>query len=268
MWGQGFGEFGHIGGDGNAATVSRSLGGLMLGADAYIDDRYRIGVAAGYTKSWLNIDPRASSGSVESIFGGLYGGADFASLRLRAGALYSGNGYDTSRTIVFPGFQDTARSSYSGDTVQAFGEIGWPFSVPGATVEPFAGGLAMHIHTDDFAEAGGVSALSGPSRSYDYQATTIGIRLASEPLSGIIVRGLLGWRHGFGDLAPVSLLAFNDASLPFPITGAPIARDSLVAETGVDWRLTHSASAGIFYSGVISDKSYANAVQGRVKINF
>jgi outer membrane autotransporter protein len=179
-WGQAFGSFGHIGGDGNAATLQRSMGGFILGVDASLDERYRLGVVAGYTQSILSLDARGSSGSVDSTFAGLYGGASLNALQLRGGAFYAYNRYGTDRGVAFPGFADNATSGYGGDTLQAFGEAGWRMPLAafaGPTfVEPFVGALAMHIDTSSFSEAGGASALNGASAGYDYGATTLGVR--------------------------------------------------------------------------------------------
>ena len=158
-----------------------------------------------------------------STFGGVYGGASFEALQLRAGALYTYNRYGTDRSIAFPGFADTASAGYGGDTLQAFGEAGWRVAVNGlagaASIEPFVGALAMQIDTASFAEAGGVAALNGASQGYDFGATTLGLRgeathvLANVPLLA----------RGHGRLAPcvrrhtpTSVLAFASApSLPF-----------------------------------------------------
>ncbi len=123
-WGQAFGAFGHIGGDGDAATLGRSVGGFILGADVGFDNRYRLGVAGGYTRSALTLDARASSGHVDSTFAGVYGGATLAALQLRGGALYAYNRYGTDRSVVFPGFAEADGAGYGGDTLQAFGEAG------------------------------------------------------------------------------------------------------------------------------------------------
>ncbi|MGA2795450.1 MAG: autotransporter domain-containing protein, partial [Roseiarcus sp.] len=274
-WGQAFGSFGHIGGDGNAATLDRSMGGFILGVDASLDERYRLGVAAGYTQSTLSLDARASSGSVDSTYAGLYGGASLEALQLRGGAFYAYNRYGTDRSIAFPGFSDAASSGYGGDTLQAFGEAGWRVGLSGFAgptfVEPFAGALAMHIDTSSFSEAGGASALSGASQGYDYGATTLGVRseatlFANTPL---LARTMLGWRHVFGDVTPSSTLAFESApSLPFTITGAPIARDALVVEAGFDWRLSSNATVGVFYSGELGARDEDNAIKGKLEIAF
>ena len=274
-WGQAFGSFGHIGGDGNAATLDRSMGGFILGVDGTLEERYRIGVAAGYTQSTLSVDAVGSSGSVESTFGGVYGGASLNALQLRGGALYAYNRYGTDRSVDFPGFSDTASAGYGGDTLQAFGEAGWRFGLSGFAgptfVEPFVGALAMHIDTSSFSEAGGASALTGASQGYDYGATTLGFRtqaalFANSPLSA---RTMLGWQHVFGDVTPGSTLAFESApSIPFTITGAPVARDALVVEAGFDWRLSNNATLGVFYSGEIAVRDEDNAIKGKLEIAF
>src|SRR6185312_14447839 len=74
-WAQGFDSWGHLGGNGNAATTTNNSGGFILGADATLFSRYRLGVAGGYANSSLGDAARASSGNVSAAYIGLYGGA-------------------------------------------------------------------------------------------------------------------------------------------------------------------------------------------------
>jgi fibronectin-binding autotransporter adhesin len=274
-WGQAFGSFGRIGGDGNAATLDRSVGGFILGADASPDNRYRLGVAGGYTQSTLSLDARASSGHVDSTFAGVYGGATLNALQLRGGALYAYNRYGTNRSVVFPGFSDADSAGYGGDTLQAFGEAGWRIGLSGfsrqTSIEPFVGAAAMHIGAASFSEAGGAAALNGAGVGYDYAATTLGARAEATLFDNapLVARGMLGWRHVFGDVRPTSTLAFAGApSIPFAVAGAPIARDALAVEAGVDWRLTRQATVGVFYSGSLAARDEDNAIKGKLDIAF
>ena len=266
---------GHIGGDGNAATLDRSLGGFILGVDGTLDNRYRLGVAAGYTQSTLSVDARGSSGSVDSTFAGLYGGASLNALQLRGGALYAYNRYGTDRSDRLPRlrrhgerrlWRRHAAGVRRGRLADAAERLcGADF------VEPFVGALAMHIDTASFTEAGGSSALTGASQGYDYGATTLGIRAEATLFSNVplLARGLLGWQHVFGDVTPASTLAFESApSIPFSIAGAPIARDALVVEAGFDWRLTRNATFGVFYSGALAVRDEDNAIKGKFEVVF
>ncbi len=274
-WGQVFGSFGSIGGDGNAATLDRSVGGFVLGEDATLGDRYRLGVAGGYTQSTLGLDARASSGKVDSTFAGVYGGASFDALQLRGGGLYAYNRYGTDRSVAFPGFNDAESAGYGGDTLQAFGEAGWRIRLagfPGPTsLEPLIGAMAMHIDTASFSEAGGAAALNGAAAGYDYAATTLGARAEAALFdnSSLVARGTLGWQHVFGDVTPTSTLAFASApSIPFAIAGAPIARDALEVEAGIDWHVTRQATIGLFYSGSLAARDEDNAIKGRLDVVF
>jgi autotransporter-associated beta strand protein len=274
-WGQAFGSFGHIGGGDDAATLDRSVDGFILGVDASPDNRYRLGVAGGYTQSALSLDAQASSGHVDSTFAGVYGGASLNALRLSGGALYAYNRYGTDRSVVFPGFSDAESAGYGGDTLQAFGEAGWRIGLSGfsrpTSIEPFAGATAMHIDTASFSEAGGAAALNGAAAGYDYAATTLGARTEAALFDDapLIARGMLGWRHVFGDVTPNSTLAFAGApSIPFAVAGAPIARDALAVEAGVDWRMTRQATIGVFYSGSLAARDEDNAVKGELDVAF
>ena len=271
FWGQGFGRAGRIGGDGNATTLDRTAEGFILGGDVTPDPRYRIGAVAGYTNSSLQLDALGSSGSVETIFAGLYGGAAFGPWRLRGGAIDGHNEYRTQRTIAFPGFFDSTNSRYGGNVAQVFGEAGYHLDFGRYSLEPFAGAMAINIRTDDFVEAGGAAALTGASSSFGFGATTLGVRaetptFASLPLA---IKSMVGWRHVFGDVTPDAQFAFaSTPGTPFTISGAPIARDSAVVEAGLDWKLTANTTIGLSYSDELAGRTYENTVRGTLESAF
>jgi fibronectin-binding autotransporter adhesin len=280
LWGHGFGDWGHTHTDGNAASLSRSTGGFVLGADAtqnLWNGIFRLGLAGGYTNDSLNVRARLSSGTFESVFGGLYGGASFGAIQLRAGALYGANSTSTTRSILFPGFEDAAGSRYDGSTAQAFAEAGYRigFNVGGfglsrASLEPFVGAAAIHIHQNGFVEAGGVAALIGFGRSYDLATMTVGLR-AETTFAGslpITARALLGWRHAYGDVVPTALMAFQGGTQAFSIAGVPIDRDAFVAEAGLDYTVSSMVTVGVSYSGQYGKRATDSAFKGHLDVSF
>jgi len=279
LWGQGFGNWGRTSNNGNAASLSRSTGGFVLGADTTVSvpwsGSWRFGVAGGYTNDSLKITQRQSSGSVESVFGALYGSTSFGPLQLRAGAVYGANSTSTTRQVIFPGFADAVGSSYDGSTAQAFGEAGYriglsQLGIGRASLEPFVAAAAIHIHQDGFSEAGGAAALTGFGRSYDLATTTIGLR-AETMLAGplpLTARALLGWRHAYGDVVPAALLAFQGGSQAFKVAGVPIDRDAVLAEAGVDYAVTSAVTLGLSYSGQFGQRAADNAFKGNLDISF
>ena len=115
------------------------------------------------------------------------------------------------------------------------------------------------------------AALTGLSHGYDYGATTLGVRGEMPVFAGmpLVARGMLGWQHVFGDVTPAATLAFASApATTFTVTGAPIARDALVAEAGLDWRVTAATSLGLYYSGTVAGHANDNAVKGRIDVAF
>jgi outer membrane autotransporter protein len=284
MWMQAFGDWGHINTDHNAAAMGRSLDGFIVGADARLAETslgtWRIGVAGGHTGDSISVFDRLSSGNVQTDFAALYGGASLGALQLRTGAIYGLNSVATSRQIIFPGFADSASSKYGGSIAQAFGELGYRFGfaafrMPGfdfsrAMIEPFMGAAAIHVHEDGFTETGGLAALTGLAQGYDFATTTVGLRAdatfaASWPLTA---RGLLGWRHGYGAAAPLTLMSFQNSPSPFAIAGLPIGRDAFVVEAGLDYAATANLTLGVAYSGQYSQLASDNAFKAYVDLRF
>jgi outer membrane autotransporter protein len=283
LWGQGFGDWGRTSTDHNAASLSRDTAGFVAGADvtrSLWNGMVRLGLAGGYTNDSLNVRARLSSGTFESAFGGLYAGATFGAIGLKAGALYAVNTTSITRNIVFPGFADAAGTSNDGSTAQAFGELGYRIGLSAfnigslgfsrASIEPFVGAAAIHIHQDGLFEAGGPAALIGLARSYDLGTTTLGLR-AETALSGTLpltAHGLVGWRHAYGDVVPKALMAFQGGAQAFPVWGVPVARDAFVAEAGLDYQVSDAVKAGLSYSGQYGRRSSDSAFKGHLNVSF
>ncbi|MBV8183965.1 MAG: autotransporter domain-containing protein [Hyphomicrobiales bacterium] len=135
LWGEGFGDWGRVSSDHNAASLSRTTGGFVLGGDVsatnVLGGDWRFGLAGGYTNDSISVNQRGSSGTFESVFGGAYAGASFGSLQLRAGALYGTNTTSTTRQVAFPAFSEALSSNNGGYTAQAFGEVGYRIQLAG-----------------------------------------------------------------------------------------------------------------------------------------
>nr|WP_205800179.1 autotransporter domain-containing protein [Microvirga terricola] len=78
----------------------------------------------------------------------------------------------------------------------------------------------------------------------------------------LTVKGLIGWRRAFGDVAPQALLAFTGGASAFTVTGTPIDRAALVAEAGLDWRASEAISLGVAYAGQIGSQAQNHTVMG------
>ncbi len=269
-WIHAFGAWGQIDGDGNAAALDRNMGGVLIGADAAAFENWRLGMLAGYSRSTFDVDARASSASANSYSLGLYGGRQWGALGLRAGTVYSWHSIETSRSVAFPGFADQLSADYDAATVQAFGELGYQIDRGPIAFEPFAGVAYVNVHADGFDEKGGAAALTSSSSDAGVTFTTLGLRASTVfGLGGIeaTARGMLGWRHAFGDDAPASTFAFAGSDA-FAIAGVPIARDAAAVEAGLDFALSSSATLSVSYNGQFGSALSDHSAKANFAVRF
>ncbi|VXC44750.1 Outer membrane autotransporter protein [Bosea sp. 125] len=273
LWGTAFGSTGNSDGDGNAASMSRRSGGALLGADLMLYDApgssLKVGVAGGYSQSRFDLDARRSSGKLESGHAALYAGARFGNLRLDAGAAYTWSESDIRRQVQIRGFGDLLRLQRPGSVTQGFAELGYAFAFSGIALEPFAQLALIRVSTDAGTERGGAAALRVLSSDQTLGFTTLGLRaeaqLGAMPL---FARAMLGWRHGFGELTPQARTAFVAGTTPAQVFAARIDREALVAEAGLDWRISSATALGLTYSAAIGERSRDHALKGRVEMRF
>ncbi len=267
FWTRGFGSWGELDGNGNAASAQRTLGGFVSGMDAGIGNGWRAGLATGYNHSDIAVDARDSSAQVDSYILAGYAGGAYGPFALRSGAAWTWHSIDSSRAVIFPGFNESDRASYNGDTGQVFGEVAYPILTRGGAFEPFAGLGYVHVSTDGFTESGSAAALSGSHDDQDVGYSTLGIRAATtSSIAGYAVtpHASAAWQYAFGDITPEQSFAFASTNIAFGISGAPIARNSALLEAGLDVAFAPDATLSFSYVGQLADEVTDNGIQGRL----
>lgn len=273
LWGQAFGGWGHAGGvSTGVARINQSVAGFLAGIDAQAFDNWRLGAASGYSRGSFDLNTRASSAGADSYHVALYGGGKYAGLGMRWGAAYTWNDATVSRAIVFPGFSDSARGAWRSGVGQIFGEVGQELRYGATTVEPFAGLAWVGFDGERFRETGGVAALSGKAGGMSTAYSTLGARLAHSFTlangAALTGRATLGWIHAFGDVNPRGGMWLAGATTPFSVTGAPIARDSLLLEAGLDMRLATNITLGAMWSAQLAQHGQAQSLKGNFAVQF
>ncbi|MGO4713755.1 autotransporter domain-containing protein [Bradyrhizobium sp. 2TAF24] len=272
LWARGFGVWGSSSGNGNAAGLSRDVGGLFAGGDARVADTWRLGMLGGYSRTSFRIGDRNSSGASDNYHVGAYAGTQWGSLAFRSGAAFTWHDIATSRSVIFPGFADALKGSQQARTAQVFGELGYRIDAGRRTaLEPFANLAYVNLSTDGFTERGGAAALVVNGDSTGVTFTTLGLRaehgfsFPSGPhMTG---RASLGWRHAFGDITPLATVAFAGGS-PFGVAGLPIGRDVAVAGAGLDVKLTETTLFSIAYDGQFDARLSDQSVKGNLSVRF
>ena len=271
VWGQVFTADGQFGGDGNAASLSRTLSGFLLGADTAAGRDWRVGVLGGYTRTQLSLDARSSSAGSDDYHVGVYGGLGGGPLKLRAGAAYTWHDMTTQRGVGFDLYSETDKASAHAETGQVFGELAWRFGGPAAHLEPFAGVAYVSLHDDAFRETGGPAALKSNGGQVDATFASIGLRGDVEHKAGAAVldlRGSVAWRGASGVDTPSARMAFEAGGQAFSVYGPPIGRDVVVGDVSLGARFTERARLSINYDGLGGDKVRDNAVKLALDVSF
>ena len=270
VWGQAIGSWGHTAGNGNAARLDRSTGGVLIGIDR-ASDTLRFGVVGGYSRTTIEVDARGSSGKLGSVHLGGYAGGQWGNVALRTGVAYSWQDIQTTRAIGFAGFSDATHSRYDGGTVQAFGELGYGFDLGRARLEPFASLAYVGARSDAFEETGGDASLSGDKATTNVTFSTLGLRGVTRFDLGqadASFRAAAGWRHAFGESMPITAMRYQAGGNGFAIAGLPVTRDAAIVEAGFDVALSRQARIGISYNGQIGSGLADHAAKASVSFNF
>ena len=270
LWTTGFGNWGRFDGTGNAAKLSDSTGGFLIGADAIIGDGWRLGLAGGYSTTNFSVADRSSSGSSDNWHVGLYGGKTWGALALRTGLAYTWQDISTARSVAFSGFADSLSANYDAGTFQTFGELGWRIDTAYASFEPYANLAYVNLDAGSYLEEGGAAALSSDGGGMDTTFSTLGLRASRQVTVGsldTILRGAIGWRHAFGDITPTVTQAFLSSDA-FTVGGVPIAENAAILEAGLDLKVGTGTTLGAAYTGQFGDGVMENGFNANLKVQF
>lgn len=271
LWAQGYGGWGNTYGNGNAASISNTIGGVLMGADVSVAENARVGLFGGYSRSTFDVDGRSSSGSANNYDLGLYAGAQYGAVALRGGAAYTWHDLSMSRSVVFPGFAESLKGNDTTGTAQVFGEIGYDIEVGAIAFEPFLGLAYVNVSGASLGEEGGAAALSVSTDEMSTFYSTLGVRLATTVEVGgrtLTPYATLGWQHAFGDVTPSSTMQFAGGLTPFTVSGVPVAEDALLVEAGLSYALSANAQIGATYAGQLSGDASQNAFTAQFSLKF
>lgn len=270
IWGQGFGSWGHLNGDGNASRVTRSIGGFMLGADAAVGDALRLGAYGSYSQGSFDTKSLSSSGKSDNYQVGVYAGGQFGQLGLRAGGAYTWHKIHIDRDVAIGGpaaFSDSLTSKYDGHTAQIFGELGYRIDTARAAFEPFAGLAYVDVKTDGFTETGNEAVLTAGKEGDSVTYGTLGLRASTIAAAGITAHATLGWRHAFDDKLPTTTFRLAGSD-DFTVAGVPIARNVALIEAGLDTPVTSNVGLGLSYSGQLGDGVQDHGIRANATVRF
>lgn len=270
VWTQALGAWGKTDSANGVSGLKTQTSGVLLGADAPLDDTWRLGALAGVSRSDFDLRQASGSSKSDSYHLGLYAGAQWDALNLKLGAAHSWHDIDAKRTLPVLGNAERLSPGYDAGTTQVFGELGYLIKQDQVTLEPFAGLAHVHVRTDSFNERSGALEMRNKSQKTDVSFSTVGLRASTSTSVGDLElkpSATLGWRHAFGDVTPEHKAAFAGGNT-FSLSGAPIARNAAIIEGALDMSVSETVSVGVSYGGQLSSDNTDQNVKANLTFRF
>ncbi len=216
LWGQAFGGSSRQDERDDIAGYHANYHGMLLGADAELNDSWRAGGLFSYSSTSVNNDGANKHNSADIDSYGLIGYATYTAnpwyLNLSAGAVQ--HQYDSKRQISLIGFEGTARGDYDGMQYLAAVQAGYPIDLGSkTTLTPIAGLNYSTLKLDSYTEKGGNgAALHVQSDDIDSLKSELGAKLErsfATSYGELIPSAQLTWRHEFRDEGLRSVANFS-----------------------------------------------------------
>ena len=228
-WGgflNGYGDFGTLAGDGNAAGYQLAAGGLIGGADYRLSPNWTAGILLGYVQG--NADP-ANGGEVDVNGGqaGLYAGLHDHGFHMEILGEAGLNNYKFQQVS----YGGTATGTASGEQFSGSLGLGYRFRLDELKLGPFVSAQYCYVHLDSFNESGSNAPLQFPGQGESAFSTEIGVRVDQSWKWSDVTLGpglSLSWEHLYQGSQDSLTANLGSSSEAFSVQGPATGQDALV----------------------------------------
>jgi outer membrane autotransporter protein len=277
-WGGAMGGTGTFAGNGNAGTLTYSVGGFAAGLDRRFWPNLLAGVTVGYQNGgqWTGgFDGRSTTNTVQA---GLYASLNEGPVYLDGIAGYAYSANQMWRSMTIPGLQPRTAQGQTGAN-QFYGQVesGYRFDIGGtasAFVTPFARLQGSTATQNAFTESGAQSLnLNVVTQTTSSLRTVLGAQLGGAMDVGwrekLAAQFRLGWSHEFADTTrPVSASFAGASTVPFTVYGASPQRDGVVLGFSANTAIGDAASVYLRYEADISGQDSSHALTAGVRMTW
>jgi uncharacterized protein with beta-barrel porin domain len=137
VWAMGFGQFSHQKSQHQTPGFDFNGGGFFTAYDYGNATQGCIGALAGYSNSSIHAHQSMGNSQINAGYLSVYGMKFFSDFFIDAAIWGEYMSVDQKRTISFPGFKKTAKSSYNAEQLALHLGTGYDFNINTFTVEPF-----------------------------------------------------------------------------------------------------------------------------------
>ncbi|MDB5980626.1 MAG: autotransporter [Pseudomonas sp.] len=281
LWGQAFGGSARMDERDDISGYHARYSGMLLGADAMLNDSWRAGGLFSYTRTTLNNDGDNNGSSADVNSYGLFGYASYTGspwyVDLSAGAVQ--HQYDTRREVDFTGFNGIAKGQHDGMQYVAAVQAGYPIdlgsSMAHAILTPIVGLTYSTLRQDSYTEKGGNgAALHVDADNLGSLKSDLGAKLErsfATAYGALVPSAQLTWRHEYRDtgLQSVANYAADTAgATSFSTTGAKLADDTGVLALGITLMRGRNVSLSAKYTLEAASAYTANTGDVQVRWEF
>lgn len=244
VWSQVLGGHANQGNRSDTSGYSANYGGLLLGADTGLNDKWRIGGAFSYADTSVDNsgNNNGSSAKIKSYGLTTYAGYTTDKWYLNLSGSVVQHKYNAHRSIDYTGFSGLASGKFDGMQYTVSALAGYPIALDAVTtLTPIAGLTYGRLSQDGYTETDSVAALNVSSaRTYSLKSD-IGAKLerSYQTSYGQITPSMqLTWRHEYRDTNMPSVANFaadSNGATSFTTQGALNNRDTgvLVLRAGM-----------------------------------
>ncbi|HEX3655240.1 MAG TPA: autotransporter domain-containing protein [Pirellulales bacterium] len=264
-WAQGYGLGGNVSGNSNAGGLNYGLGGMLLGADRWLDGNTLLGFFGGYAGTSLGDQLVGSSARLNGYQLGTYQLFRRDRCYLSNFDAFSADNYSVTRSIDFGTIARTASGSSTGNQWAHYTEAGFTLGGGRMRLQPFTGFQYIALDQGGYNESGAGSLDQSIGRTgLNSFRGSFGARLYHElTCRGIrfIPSATARYQHEWGDGTQLISSSFAGApTLAFSTAGNYLGRDFGLFSLGTSALLSDRSSLYASLNSQVSP-SYA-AIMG------
>lgn len=272
IWAMGFGQFSRQDSQDQTPGFNFNSGGFFAAYDYGNTDQGCIGALGGYAHSSIQEHQSMGSSHLNAGYLSIYGMKYFSDFFIDAAIWGDYMSIDQKRIISFPGFKETAKSSYHAEQLDLHFGMGYDFNVNTVTIEPF--GLLDWVHEWDpsYSEKGAAPYnMKIPSRTswmLRFETGLNGYITATYSWGIFIAQGKLSYvykkPHNVGHLNA----AIVNAPASF-VVEAFTAEQSLISPAiELFWQTNWNGYGSLSYDGEFGSGYASNQFYGKIGYSF
>ncbi|MCK9376587.1 MAG: hypothetical protein M0P73_10595 [Syntrophobacterales bacterium] len=271
IWLSGLGQWGGRSETDGFSGYNYNLTGTTLGIDYACTDNLILGANFGYGYSRLNLDNGFASGTINNLYGSLYGTYFTERAYVEGIFSYGNHQYHNSRLINIGSLQSLAQSDHNGGSFSMVTEGGYKFKLRDWQLQPFAAIRYANLSEGSIQESGGTPNIRVKGRQINSLISEAGLRVERtiQTSKGTLVPLVkVGWQHDYGVEKNTLPINFDNLPVGLTINTPRGAQDSAVVRAGFNFTSKGGISTSIQYAAELSDKQQNQGVMGQIRIPF